>query len=240
MLLSRSLLSQNDRHRLVLIDGDKVEAKNLDRQYYGRFGVGKPKPVALARNLTEAGVPSYQVHACPTYVTDDMRLAPAPNMAEALTLQACRKFLETADVIICAVDNHPARRTLVELAVRTGAVLIVAANELTDSEAWWYHRGLPQAFHPFTRIPELMTDVSDDPTKPGCVGAEAGAAGGQLAHANFLAAGMAVHLMQFLGEEGGPLHGGSVNRDWKLGDQPLFIAHRCNFSRFQTEVHAHD
>jgi molybdopterin/thiamine biosynthesis adenylyltransferase len=229
MLLSRTLhlTDPKSKNILFLVDGDRVEPGNLDRQYYGKRSIGKFKVEALTRQLVDQGVPAGNLQYCTAFVCGDREQWPS-GLSDALTL---------SDAVICAVDNHACRRTLLDFCVSEGKVFISAANELTDSEAFWWHRGMPADHHPYRRWPELLTDNTNDPTKPGCVGAEAGEAAGQLAHANFLAAGMAAHWLNFLQGDGWPLYGGRLNRTWQLpGTAAVFLTHRASNSRFTTQV----
>lgn len=225
MLATRilDLMNPDGKDLLLLVDGDVLETKNLDRQYFGRRGLGQTKVAALkSQLLTYVPQPSGErILTFPQYLTDEM-------VEEG--------YDSTGWVIVCAVDNHSARRRCLSLAATFGNVIISLANELTDSEAWWWHRGLPMAYHPFALYPELEFDQRNDPTRPGCVGPEAGPNGGQLAHANFLAAGMGMHLLNYLTTKGMPLHQGTDTPRWVYQEGPVFINHRCNRAKFMTQV----
>ena len=79
---------------------------------------------------------------------------------------------------------------------------VIGGNEYTDCEAYPYlpawkgTSGDPRVYYP-----ELLTDQSNDPTNPSCQGV-AQANNRQLALANYLSAGMMVHLWWFITNHG--------------------------------------
>jgi len=83
--------------RLVIADFDTVSEPNLDRQYYFRSQIGRPKVEALAENLAAID-PSVMVE------TRLLRLAPA----------AARAIYAGCDVIVEAFDDAGAKDMLIE------------------------------------------------------------------------------------------------------------------------------
>ena len=79
--------------RITLLDDDIVETSNLNRQRFYRKDIGQNKALALAENLLPECIAETNIRAIP------MRLEDA--IAEAIDL--------TCDVVICGVDNNPAR-----------------------------------------------------------------------------------------------------------------------------------
>jgi sulfur carrier protein ThiS adenylyltransferase len=83
--------------RLVIADFDAVSAPNLDRQYYFRAQVGRPKVEALAENLAAID-PAVAVEA------HVLRIDPA----------AARALFAGCDVIVEAFDDAGAKDMLIE------------------------------------------------------------------------------------------------------------------------------
>jgi len=79
--------------RITLLDGDTVEASNLNRQRFYEKDLGKNKALALAENLQQECIASTDIHGV------------------ALPLEAAieRGMDLSCDITICAVDNNPAR-----------------------------------------------------------------------------------------------------------------------------------
>lgn len=81
---------------LTLIDGDMVETRNLNRQFfYTSADVGRPKCTVLAARL-RAYAPDCETTALPRQIGSPDDLDDARD----------------ADILICAVDNVPTRRIL--------------------------------------------------------------------------------------------------------------------------------
>lgn len=155
---------------VTVIDGDTVEEKNLDRQLFEIGDLGKPKAIALSRRFGVAAINQW--------------------FTERLT-----RF-SRVDWLICCADNHPCRRSVLRACDTNGCQAIIAANETTCAEAYYYDPkwgGSP--LDPRVYYPEIETDTSGDPRahRIGCTG-DAQAANPQLASANFLAAALAAHL----------------------------------------------
>ena len=94
--------------RLILIDGDTVEEKNLNRQFfYTPNDIGQPKCELLAARLTAYAPDCSLTPVRQTILkTDDLAVA------------------RGADVLIAAVDNLSARRVLNEFCQTHGVPLI--------------------------------------------------------------------------------------------------------------------
>ena len=161
----------------VMFDGDKLEKRNLDRQLFSQRDVGRYKSEALIRHLRANGL-----KAINTFFRDD-----AVDAYELRDLEA--------DLIIVLVDNHPARKAALEAADELKVPCIIAANEYVTSQVLYYEpseRG--RQMDPRVRYPELLTDISGDPTS--CQG-EAQEASPQLAIANQVSGALA-NLMIWL------------------------------------------
>ena len=108
--------------RLRIFDHDRVEAANLNRQYYAADQIGRPKVEALAANL-RAIHPDLAIHAVHTQLTSD-------NTAAAFS---------ECDVVVEALDA-PADKAMLLECLAPGGRLIVAASGLAGN-------GDPAGFH---------------------------------------------------------------------------------------------
>lgn len=158
---------------ITIYDGDTLEEKNLDRQLFDPSMVGTNKAVALAEKYP--GIAAFS-----RFVT--------PGMLQP----------RSRDVLFCCADNDAARKAALETCDTYRCTVIIGANEYTDAEAYLYQREWrgttrdPRVFYP-----NIQTNQADDPTRPdGCQG-EAAVASPQLAPANYLAAGLMVHLYEY-------------------------------------------
>ena len=79
--------------RITLLDGDIVEASNLNRQRFYIKDVGKNKALALAENLEPECIAMTEIRGV------------AVRLEEAIA----RRIDLACDVAICGVDNNPAR-----------------------------------------------------------------------------------------------------------------------------------
>lgn len=167
--------------KITLWDGDKIEARNLDRQLFVLDDIGRFKVDALSSFLAMWSVQvrnAPDIEVVPRYFTSGAEVA-------------------SGTVIFGCVDNHAARRAILETADMSGAGAraIICGNEFTDAEAYiylphWRDSGLdPRVYYP-----EIMTDNAGDPVRPaGCQG-EVQVAAPQLALANMAAASMGLQL----------------------------------------------
>ena len=155
---------------ITLIDGDTLEMKNLDRQLFEVSDVGKKKSAALAERLGVQHMPEF-------YMNGLFNVSPR-------------------DTFWCCVDNNRGRREVLNTVNQSKARALFAANETFSSEAYIYY---PQWFgtdrDPMTYYPELAQDSGTDPLarSVGCTGL-AQVDNPQLASANFMAAGLVLHL----------------------------------------------
>lgn len=157
--------------KIVLVDGDTIEKKNLDRQLFDQTAIGKNKADALAARFECESLPTW--FHCGTMA------------------------LDREDMLLVCVDNHKARAEALTACDLGGATAIVAANETQSSEAYVYRpewRDHPK-LDPRIYYPEILTDKSGDPmaARIGCVG-EAQKYTPQLVTANQMAAALAMHL----------------------------------------------
>ena len=162
--------------KLVIMDGDKLEKHNLDRQLFDQSDIGKYKAAALAEKYDCLAINDY--------------FEPS-------------KFVEPADVsrIVCAVDNHAARKEAISFshALRSwGIPCFIGANEYWTSQAFVFHPSLDAMYcdltpWPLVKYPEIVTDKSRDPTNPSCV--EQQESEPQLAGVNMITASLIMQLV---------------------------------------------
>jgi hypothetical protein len=155
---------------VVLIDGDTLEKKNLDRQLFDEDNIGQNKAQALAKK--------YQCE----FVSGWYSLGSMEH--------------DMGDWIFCCVDNNPARMAVLHSVDEQGVNAIFAANETTSSEAYCYRRAWKETpLDPRVYYPEMVADTSNDPRDGaiGCTG-EAQRQNRQLVSANLSAASLALNL----------------------------------------------
>lgn len=158
------------RENVIVIDGDKLEKKNLNRQLF--------TPADTGRNKAEALADKYGCGAIARWFS--------------LGLQE----QSSSDVLFCCADNNPARIAVLRTCDFEGCAAIFAANETLSSEAYLYKRDWEGTnLDPRVYYPEMAGDHTGDPRAAaiGCTG-EAQEQNRQLVSANMLAASLALHL----------------------------------------------
>ena len=168
--LAPSIALLEGSRNVVLVDGDELEMKNLNRQLFTFSDIGKNKAEALAAKYKCQHIPSFYSVGLVEHVDTDW--------------------------LLCCVDNNPARNSVLTECDRTGCRAILAANEVHSSEAYYYQpdwRGSNR--DPRVYYPEIVTDRRFDPLLAGngCTG-EAQVENRQLVSANFSAAALAQNL----------------------------------------------
>jgi len=156
---------------LHLWDGDTVEHKNLDRQFFTNEDVGQNKAEAFEKTCHG----NIEVH--PTYFSGSSPVA-------------------SASLIFCCVDNHPARLDVIRRVDETLGAAIICGNELIDADAYYYNRSMKDTPNdPRVFAPEIVTDTSGSPIRAtGCTGV-AQQMSPQLGIANLSSAAHALRLM---------------------------------------------
>lgn len=174
--LVKLLAQMQHKPDLILVDGDTIEQRNLERQFFTDEDIGKNKAQATAEKY--AG----QFNSI-TFVSRYFNAG-----------QTFDEPVGTA-LFICCADNHAARRAVLEAVDTGGHWAIIAGNEYTEAESYFYDqrmKGSPS--DPRVFYPSILTDNTGDPTRPvGCTG-EAAIAAPQLVLANFSAANHALWL----------------------------------------------
>ena len=165
-----------DPKEILVVDGDTLEEKNLDRQLFGREFIGSNKAAALAA--------TYGVTGRCEYFSSGV----VPEMD-----------ISSDNWLFCCADNHACRRLCLSVCDEYDCRCIIAANEYLCSEAYYYERDWKETHNdPRTYYPIILTDNSDDPTSPeGCTGHAATTRTPQLVIANQAAATLALWLFWF-------------------------------------------
>lgn len=156
--------------QVSVIDGDKLEKKNLNRQLFTNEDIGEFKAGALADRYSCKYRNTFYTH----------------NSIE----------LERDDWLMCCVDNNAGRKAVLDSVDEFGCQAIFGCNETTSAEAYFYKRewkGKP--CDPRVYYESIVTDDSNDPISHaiGCTG-ESQTKNPQLVSANFMAAALMQHL----------------------------------------------
>jgi hypothetical protein len=155
---------------ITLIDGDKLERKNLNRQLFDPNQIGQNKAQALGNKYGCQFLPEWYAKGKVRHYRHDW--------------------------LLCLVDNHRTRLEVLEVCDEMGCQAIFAANEMHSSEAYYYRRQWQGTERdPRVYYPEIATDRSGDPRAAsiGCTG-EVQERNRQLVSANLMAAALAEHL----------------------------------------------
>jgi molybdopterin/thiamine biosynthesis adenylyltransferase len=150
--LVRYLANRPEPPLLVLVDGDVFEAGNLHRQACAVGDLGTNKAEALARVARSAGL---AVQVVPEYVTE-------ANVGQ---------LVREGDLVLLAVDNHPARALIDRyLASLSDATLISGGNDETDGNVQLVRRrdGTSVDGHLTEIHPEIGMATEEEPRDDGC------------------------------------------------------------------------
>ena len=163
---------------LMLVDGDNVEEKNLDRQFFTEKHIGLYKVVALEESIS---VPKLTIKSIPQFIDADPR-------------NPATRGVRGSRIIFCCPDNHAARAMSLFLGDKYVCPVILAGNSTWDADATYYHPDWHGTkLDPRVKNPEINLSAHGR-TDP-CTG-DAQIDKPQLAGANFLAASMAFMLWQ--------------------------------------------
>jgi len=155
---------------ITVIDGDKLEEKNIDRQLFDELDIGRFKSESMAEMYGVGHMVTWYAAGLFEHYKDDW-------------------------LFVC-VDNHVARSAALAACDMSGCAAIIAANETHSSEAYIYRPDWKGSLmDPRVYYPEIETDKSGDPQArgAGCTG-EAARANPQLVTANMMAASLMMHL----------------------------------------------
>lgn len=169
------LVKTTDPLKIFLVDGDIVEKKNLQRQFFfTEEDIGKNKAEALANKLGCRYEARY--------------IKPNDNLP-----------VNKNDVMFICVDNNPARKNALDIVDRKGGIAIVCGNEYDSAQTYIYKPEWKDTNQdPRVIFPEILTDTRFDPLKPHCT--DEYRDNRQLATFNAISATFAMHLL-YLWEE---------------------------------------
>lgn len=168
--LTPAICLLSGKENIIVIDGDTLEEKNLNRQLFDSSQITMNKAAALAEKYGCASIEAWYSESL------------TPHMP--------------SDWLLVCVDNHAARKAALNACDMAQCQAVFAANETHSSEAFVY---LPQwqgtDLDPRRYYPEILSDESNDPrrSQAGCTG-EAQAQNRQLVTANLMAASLCAHL----------------------------------------------
>lgn len=168
--LAPAICMLSGKENVTVVDGDILEAKNLNRQLFTEAEIGKTKAEALALKYGCQCVPSFYSHGA--------------------------FELDETDWLLVGVDNNPARASVLQSCDVFGSRAIFGANEVTSAEAYYYEPEWSGGLlDPRKYYPEIESDHTQDPRSAaiGCTG-EAQVNNRQLVTANFMAAALMQHL----------------------------------------------
>ena len=160
---------------VTLIDADKLEKRNLDRQLFRNNHVGMYKGEALMRTYN---------------IRRDSGQFIRHYFDEQMLDTEYKYWFQNADVLVCCADNHPARRHLLNVGKQLNKPVLICANEYSTSQAMMYVPHLESQYpniSPFKRYPEIETSDEGSPIR--CQG-DALEATPQLAIANQVSASL--------------------------------------------------
>ena len=179
-LLQKQLGSEDT---VVVVDGDKFERKNMDRQLFNPSDIGKNKAESLVRMYSSKRYTSgAQLVAVPEFLRDPISFADEHAGITA--------------VIACA-DNHRARVACLVMADEIGCKAIICGNEFDCASASIYVPEYKETGADLRlRYPDLLENLeAHDPTRS-CTGEVQEQEGNrQLALANFMSAGFGMALL---------------------------------------------
>lgn len=185
---------------VYLVDGDILEEKNLNRQLFDPSFIGKSKSSAL-----------HARYGCP-FIEQYYSFGSIPHSSD--------------DWLFVCADNHPARLAALRACDHFGCKAIIAANETSSSEAYFYTpKWKDTLLDPRVYYPEILTDHANDPQRPGGCTGEAQKQNPQLVSANFAAAALAQNLYVLWG-----MKSASITRE-SLPRMPFH--YRSNISRLE-------
>lgn len=140
--LARFLSFTEDQCELTVIDGDKYESRNQERQ---RFKEEENKAAHTVDMLKEEFDRFIHLRAKPEYITPDNVIT----------------FIREGDIVFLCVDNHATRKLVSDRCKELqNVVLISGGNEYTDGNVIFYLR---KDGEDITRAPTDIFPEIDDP-----------------------------------------------------------------------------
>ena len=160
--------------RLIVVDDDVVEERNLQRQtLYGNAALGAPKADAAAARLADLN-PMVEVIPVPLRVTQE----------------TVKEILGDCDVVVDAVDNLPTRLVVARTCQRLDLPLVFGAIQAVNGQVTvlWERHGL------------ALSDLFPDPPKSCPTASEVGVLGPMTGWVGSVMATEVVKLLTGVGE----------------------------------------
>ncbi|MFZ2657680.1 MAG: ThiF family adenylyltransferase [Victivallales bacterium] len=167
-----------DRRQILLVDGDRYEIKNADRQRVSCDEIGQHKADSWAKRLSRM-FPELDIKSVTDYVT------PA-NI---------QRMIQAGDTVMLCVDNHATRNLVQEHMLRLrDATLISGGNDHTDGNVQIFLKKKGRVLTaPITKHhPEIQFPRDKRPDEIGCD--EEIAESPQLIFTNFMAASLMMNV----------------------------------------------
>lgn len=142
--------NRGDNHIVAVIDGDHVEAKNLERQMFGGNFIDENKAHALVAQL---GHPA--TRAVPEYLGEE-------NL---------EKRIFDGDVVLIAADNYDVRRRIERHAMSLGNIVVInGGNESSNGSLQVFIRSEGVNLTPLLswQHPEILEPSPHDPSAMNC------------------------------------------------------------------------
>jgi molybdopterin/thiamine biosynthesis adenylyltransferase len=140
----------NDVH-IVILDGDRFEPKNADRQHFTSFG----NKAEATRDLLKGQFPKLDIAARPVFLTEGNAFA----------------YVQEGDVVFSCVDNHATRRLISEHASTLNDITVISGgNEYADGNVQVFVRsGGRNRTPPLTHLhPEIANSKDRNPDEMSC------------------------------------------------------------------------
>ena len=115
--------------RVTLLDGDIVDVSNLNRQRFYKNDIGSKKAITLARNLKQECIAATEIRGY------------AFRFEEAVA----RRINLSGDVVICGVDNNPARVEVSRYFFARGIPVIFTAVSADGDHGYVFVQGQSEA-----------------------------------------------------------------------------------------------
>ena len=129
--------------KISLIDGDKLEKKNLSRQLFSKYGIGKFKTDLLVSQYKHRNLISI-----PNYIDDTF-------------------IFSDNSIIFSCVDNNGTRNNLLKACDSQNFSLIIGGNEEIDAESYIYFRDWQNTLKdPRKYYPDLLKFDPENPILP--------------------------------------------------------------------------
>jgi hypothetical protein len=147
-----------------MIDGDRVESKNMERQPYAERDILQNKAITLARDLLEQYPVQGRIFAYPEYLDEEQ------DLLQAICTVPAGQDNETI-LLIGAVDNHRARQVMeMFFQSRKNIVYVDAANEWSNGEVVISvkTRGVTRTPLRSFYYPDVLTDTQPSASQQSC------------------------------------------------------------------------